>query len=337
MSTNTDWNEIYAKNASRMLGICRRYLQSTALAEDVLHDAFLTAIDKSETYKGKGNVEAWLRRIVVNTALQHIKKNQHFSIVNCEALPDEGYVPDYDPLDHLNKSSIIRYCNFDQEELIEVIDQLPLHHRTVFNLYVIDNFKHHQIAEKLGISAGTSKSHLSRARKKIQRLLHQMAIEKYKQRERRKLAVLFFMPFSLDKMFKKAFKQYTLPSLESLQIPPGIGSMPHLGMQVGLSKLSIASILFFGIGICTFLFFTRPEKKESVIPDNLDFLEKPLNNEQPNNLAKGKKESKLDSIERQPASKETSSLMMEDSSSVKDPVVIRQKVIVVDTLYQYEQ
>lgn len=119
-------------------------------AEDNLQDAFLTIFDKIGQYKNKGSFEGWMKRITINTVLQKYRKNQVFEIVNEENLhkPEVEVEEDDIPL------------NF----LLKIVQELPDRYRMVFNLYALDGFSHREISEILGISEGTSKSNLSRAR-----------------------------------------------------------------------------------------------------------------------------------------------------------------------------
>lgn len=160
------WEATYTQNIAKMIGVCCRYTQNRQAAEDLAHDAFLVAIDKVSSFENKGPFEAWLRRIAVNTALQYLRNEKRREKWEEEhACRTIGYeIQDENPTRDDR--------SFSEAEVLEVIGYLPEHHRLVFNLYVIDNFTHAQIAALLGISEGTSKSHLARARKKIRELLH---------------------------------------------------------------------------------------------------------------------------------------------------------------------
>ncbi|CAG4999570.1 hypothetical protein DYBT9275_02255 [Dyadobacter sp. CECT 9275] len=159
------WEVTYRQNIAMMEGVCYRYTQNRQTAEDLAHDAFLIAIRKFSSFANKGPFEAWLRRITVNVALQYLreqKKQRKFVASATNAT-------NFDNLQQEN--SLETTLAFSENELLEVINSLPEHHRMVFNLYVIDHFTHAQIAAQLGISEGTSKSHLARARKKARELL----------------------------------------------------------------------------------------------------------------------------------------------------------------------
>lgn len=172
-----NWDVIYKNNASKLLGVCRRYVKDEQLAEDLLHNAFITAMNKINTYSGKGVFEGWLRKIVVNTVLLYLRDSKKMQFSENEPLENQVEVTLESDVEETQKK-VIEEAGFSQQELLEVVDQLPLHHKTVFNLYVIDGYTHNEIGEMLKISGGTSKSHLARARKKIQQLLFEKAMLK---------------------------------------------------------------------------------------------------------------------------------------------------------------
>lgn len=213
------WEKAYQSNIGRLIGICYRYTRNYQLSEDLAHDAFLKAIDKSGTFKGKGKFEAWLRRIIVNHTLQYLrdrKKDPHLVDV----------MPDLMPLNPMEENiHPIRSGRFTTAELIDTIDQLPEHHRLVFNLYVLEEFTHAQIGSALGISEGTSKSHLARARKKLKQLLIQKVEGDQNEKEHKKALVLLLArdaDENMDKMFRECFDDFSIPpqkplSLESIQ------------------------------------------------------------------------------------------------------------------------
>ena len=145
--------------ASRMHGVCLRYIKNTMQAEDVLVMSFTRIFQRIDQFKGEGSFEGWIRRIVVNEALTALRKNR---LMMAETdLENAGREPDYEKLsDHL-----------EAEDLLKMIERLPPGYRIVFNLYAIDGYSHKEIGEQLGITENTSKSQLSRARAYLQRLL----------------------------------------------------------------------------------------------------------------------------------------------------------------------
>ena len=143
---------LYERLSSKMLGVCRRYIGDALEAEGVLVNGFLKVFNKINQFSGSGNFEGWVRRIMVNESLLYLRKNKSMYL---EVDIDEAHTePDYGRAAYL----------FEERELIEMIDKLPMGYRTVFNLYAIEGFSHKEISEQLGINENTSKSQLSRAR-----------------------------------------------------------------------------------------------------------------------------------------------------------------------------
>ncbi len=141
---------LYKRYASVLFSVCLKYAPNYTEAEDILQDAFMTIFDKITQYKNKGSFEGWLKRIVINTALQRYRKPGVYSLVNEENIKEVEVEIEEDaiPLDFL----------------LSIIQELPDRYRMVFNLYVMDGYSHREISEMLHISQGTSKSNLARAR-----------------------------------------------------------------------------------------------------------------------------------------------------------------------------
>lgn len=197
---NMFWVETYNRNINKLIGVCYRYVSDKQIAEDIAHDAFLVAMKKVRTYKGKGYFDAWLRRITVNEALQYLRDKNKIQQYQEELLRHEKA--------NIGEPEIMKY-DFSTQELLKMIDKLPEHHKLVFNLYIIDGFSHNQISNKLDISVGTSKSHLSRAKKKLQCIINEKQSEESKKRS----SLFMLLPFShgnIQKIFRK--------KLESLKI-----------------------------------------------------------------------------------------------------------------------
>lgn len=204
MDFTTDfWTKAYNRNIDKMTGVCYRYVADRQLAEDLAHDAFMSAMEKSDTFRGTGQFDAWLRRITANTALQFLRKQSATQLY-------ENVLTD-DDMDNDNNLNIIAQVDFSQEELLDAVNKLPEHHRLVFNMYVIDGFTHAQIAEELNISENTSKSHLARARKKLQEIL----TEEARKKERKSAWMLLFLPFgkgNIDTLYSHSFSNFGLSS-----------------------------------------------------------------------------------------------------------------------------
>lgn len=141
---------LYKLYSGTLFSICLKYSPNYAEAEDNLQDAFLTIFKRIEQYKGTGSFEGWIKRITVNTALQKYRKQKVFDITNEAQIEEEEVTVTDDgvPLDFL----------------LKIIQELPDRYRLVFNMYVMDGYSHKEIAAMLGISDGTSKSNLARAR-----------------------------------------------------------------------------------------------------------------------------------------------------------------------------
>lgn len=154
-------SEIYKLFSSKLFAICLKYSRNHAEAQDILHDAFLVIFKKITQFKSKGSFEGWLKRIVINTALQRYRKKGVLEIVNEELIEDVKVEIDNDDV------------NIDF--LLKCIQELPDRYRLVFNLYVLDGYSHKEIAKMLNITTGTTKSNLARAR-----MILRNKIEKYK-------------------------------------------------------------------------------------------------------------------------------------------------------------
>ncbi|MCB0457019.1 MAG: sigma-70 family RNA polymerase sigma factor [Flavobacteriaceae bacterium] len=141
---------LYREYSGVLFGICLKYSPNRTEAEDNLQDAFITIFKRMEQFEGKGSFEGWMKRITVNTVLQKYRKKKTFDISNEQQIEDVEVEVEADavPLDYL----------------LKIVQELPERYRLVFNLYVMDGYSHKEIAEMLGISDGTSKSNLARAR-----------------------------------------------------------------------------------------------------------------------------------------------------------------------------
>lgn len=148
--------KLYELYSGRMLGICLRYTGDRDMAQDLLHDGFLkiyASFDKF-TWRGEGSLRAWIERVMVNTALQHLRKND---VLNRAAELDD--VEDfYEEPDTSDMETI------PQKVLMDFISELPDGYRTVFNLYTFEEKSHKEIAQLLGINEKSSASQLFRAK-----------------------------------------------------------------------------------------------------------------------------------------------------------------------------
>ena len=151
--------ELYDRFASKMYGVCLRYAGNTEEAEDILQEGYIKIFKKIGSYRGEGSFEGWIRRIFVNTAIEHFRRKTYLQpITEKEESTVEGtYLTVLD--------------NLAEKDIIGLVQQLSPGYRTVFNMYVVEGYPHKQIAEILGISEGTSKSQLSRAKLILQDLV----------------------------------------------------------------------------------------------------------------------------------------------------------------------
>jgi RNA polymerase sigma factor (sigma-70 family) len=147
---------LYDIFSKRMYVVCLRYTKSQQEAEDVLQDSFIKVFKNLKGYRGDSRLDYWIKRIVVNTALNSQRKKLYmYPMVDIDEVKN-----DYD------HSKIL--ASFEMEELLNMIRELPTGCRTVFNMFAIEGYSHKEIAEMLEVSEGTSKSQFYRARKLLQ-------------------------------------------------------------------------------------------------------------------------------------------------------------------------
>ncbi|PHR30341.1 MAG: RNA polymerase subunit sigma-70 [Fluviicola sp.] len=145
--------KLFDMYAPKMMGVCLRYMKDHAQAEDVLQDGFVKVFTKLEKYSGDGSLEGWVRRIMVNTALDHLRKTNKF---NANISMDEvGYKVESD-------TDVL--ASLMEEDLLKLIQEMPTGYKTVFNMFAIEGYSHKEIGERLGVSENTSKSQYSRAK-----------------------------------------------------------------------------------------------------------------------------------------------------------------------------
>lgn len=150
---------LYDRYSPVMFAVCRRYLRKREDAEEALVSGFYKVMAQIESYSGVGSFEGWIRRIMVNEALMLLRK-AHLLV-----FPGD----EFQPVDREDGFSI--EADISAREILELLDHLPNGYRTVFNLYVLEGFKHQEIADMLGISINTSKSQLILAKEKLKSLL----------------------------------------------------------------------------------------------------------------------------------------------------------------------
>lgn len=160
--------ELYDFYYSKMLGVCSRYAKDSDEAQDVLHEAFLKVFVNLKNFNGTGSFEGWIRRIMVNTSIDYLRKSKsNYMIVSTVFAEDKTE----DVVDEMEDEELAMHI--DKEEILKAVKALTPAYRSVFNLYVIENYSHKEIAEMLEISEGTSKSNLSKAKFNLRKnLIH---------------------------------------------------------------------------------------------------------------------------------------------------------------------
>jgi RNA polymerase sigma factor (sigma-70 family) len=144
---------LYEQFAAAMLGVCYRYTKSVNDAEDVLQEGFVKVFRYLHQYKNEGELGAWIRRIMVTTAINYLKRNSRYQADL--SFSDIGLHP---------VSSDNPDVRLDAKDLADLVRQLPAGYQTIFNLYAIEGYNHVEIGKMLGINEGTSRSQYSRAR-----------------------------------------------------------------------------------------------------------------------------------------------------------------------------
>lgn len=156
LGDNSARKELYEQYAGRMLGVCLRYIGDRETAEDLMHDGFLkffSSFDKF-TWRGNGSLRAWMERVMVNTVLQYLRKNDVMNQTSAlENIPEICEEPESSSIDII-----------PQKVLMQFIGELPAGYRTVFNLFIFEEMSHKEIARLLGINEKSSASQLTRAK-----------------------------------------------------------------------------------------------------------------------------------------------------------------------------
>lgn len=155
--------KIYTKYAPKMLSVCRQYIKDVHQAEDIMITAFMKVFVNLKNFEHKGSFEGWIRRIMINECISFIRVQKEVRFIEDTVVvgKEEGSFNDTE-------------SQLAVEDIQFLIDNLPDGYKMVFNLYVIEGYKHHEIAEMLGINEGTSKSQLSHARKMLANQITQL-------------------------------------------------------------------------------------------------------------------------------------------------------------------
>ena len=176
--------KLFSVYNKKMMGVCIRYLKNEEEAFEVLNAAFFKIFDKINQFKPETKLEAWIRRIVINTTIDYIRKNKSYKKYFIKTNEFNEYGEPNDGNDDISefwdKANAI-----PEDVLLQTINKLPTATRVVFNLYAIDGHTHQQIAKQLNISTGTSKWHLSNARKLLKEKLIEIINKGTYQNERK--------------------------------------------------------------------------------------------------------------------------------------------------------
>lgn len=153
--------ELYERFAPTMLGVCRRYVKHLEIAEEMLSNGFIKAFRYINNFEGKGSFEGWLRKIMIRECLDYLKTEKDWMV------SVDTFLPSMEP-------SQDAATDLETEELLALIDELPAGYKEIFNLYVIEGMKHHEIATLLNISENTSKTQLMKARLALQKRIEEI-------------------------------------------------------------------------------------------------------------------------------------------------------------------
>lgn len=154
-----DQELLYRRHASKLYAVCLQYSGNDDEARDILQEGFIKIFENLIHYKYEGSFEGWMRKIIVNTALEKYRsKNNLYRVDDIDLIPE----PDADP-------DTEDYAGLEAVDLLDIIRELPPKYRMVFNLYAIEGYSHKEISQMINISEGTSKSNLSRARQILQK------------------------------------------------------------------------------------------------------------------------------------------------------------------------
>ncbi|WP_265428010.1 RNA polymerase sigma factor [Chryseobacterium sp. YIM B08800] len=259
MQNKLNWQKIYLDHSPKLLGICRRYITDLQTAEDIVQDSFITAIQKNHQLKDEKAIFGWLKKIVVNNALQFIRKASKDTFITSETSEISDTLTEMTASAMDEKKHILAY-DFTREELLQSIDSLPSHHKSVFNLYYIENYSHAEISSLLKIPINTSKSHLMRAKKSVQSYLmtHFVNHETPKNKTAQLLVFLGFGGLLWAQNFQSKFSDFTIPLSKNFEIPSDIDSNTILfsSTENFWKQKAIIGTTFFIIIVGFILFFS---------------------------------------------------------------------------------
>ena len=158
-----DW--IYTNYSKAMYSLCLRYTKNQDEAADILQESFIKIYEKRTFFNPEYEIGPWVKRIVINEAINHFRVNKRFDLIE-----DDSYFEEVEEVIEIEDLSGVK------EQLMTILNEMPEGYRTVFNMYVIDNLSHQEIAEYLGVSVNTTKTQLFKARKLIRTKLDEKKI-----------------------------------------------------------------------------------------------------------------------------------------------------------------
>lgn len=164
-------SEVYKMFSSTLFAVCLRYSKNYEDAQDTFQEGFITIFNKIKLYRFEGSFEGWLKRIMVNVCIAKHRNKNYLYVVNEEITSDTVDVSDEVSSHEETDDNLKDLKDLTYNEILTFVQQLPDRYRQVFNLYVVDELSHQEIANLLQISVGTSKSNLSRAKEKLKELL----------------------------------------------------------------------------------------------------------------------------------------------------------------------
>ena len=148
---------VYDRFSPKMLGVCLRYSSNKHEAEDILQDGFIKVFQKIDSYTGNGSFEGWVRRTIVNTCLDHIRKTKNLKLN-----------VDIDTVGYLEPIAENVHSDLATQDLLQMVQSMPLGYKTVFNMFAIEGYSHKEIGQELKISENTSKTQYRKAKLYLQ-------------------------------------------------------------------------------------------------------------------------------------------------------------------------
>lgn len=156
--------KVYEMFYGKMLPVCNRYAKNSEEAKDILQNGFIKVFEKIDKYNFDGSFGGWVRRLIVNTAIDHYRKHKNVYLIE-----DESRIADTE--NWYDEEPTSKYEGISAEDIKNAIGQLSPAYKMVFNLYIMEGYSHQEIADELGVSLGTSKSNLAKAKANVKKIL----------------------------------------------------------------------------------------------------------------------------------------------------------------------